>query len=67
MRTLLWNVWKCNIFFFCNRSQKYGEFIGEDKYTTRESERLVRLPMYYNLSEEDITYVAELISRFYAR
>ena len=46
--------------------QKYGEFIGEDKYTTRESERLVRLPMYYNLSEEDITYVAELISRFYA-
>ena len=47
--------------------QKYGEFIGEDKYTTRESERLVRLPMYYNLSEEDLTYVAELISRFYAR
>ena len=47
--------------------QKYGEFIGEDKYTTRESDRLVRLPMYYNLSEEDITYVAELISRFYAR
>ena len=47
--------------------QKYGEFIGKDKYTTRESERLVRLPMYYNLSEEDITYVAELISRFYAR
>lgn len=47
--------------------QKYGEFIGEDKYTTRESERLVRLPMYYNLGEEDITYVAELISRFYAR
>ncbi len=47
--------------------QKYGEFIGEDKYTTRESERLVRLPMYYNLSEEDITYVAELVSRFYAR
>ena len=47
--------------------QKYGEFIGEDKYTTRERERLVRLPMYYNLSEEDITYVAELISRFYAR
>ena len=47
--------------------QKYGEFIGEDKYTTRESERLVRLPMYYNLSEEDITYVAKLISRFYAR
>ena len=47
--------------------QKYGEFIGEDKYTTKESERLVRLPMYYQLREEDITYVTELISRFYAR
>lgn len=47
--------------------QKYGEFIGEDKYTTKESERLVRLPMYYQLREEDITYVTELINRFYAR
>ncbi len=31
---------------------KYGIFSGEDKYTTVESERLVRLPLYYNLSEE---------------
>ena len=32
---------------------KYGRFAGEDVYTTRESERLLRLPMYYGLSGED--------------
>ena len=32
---------------------KFGEFVGEDRYTTSESERLVRLPMYYGLSRED--------------
>jgi dTDP-4-amino-4,6-dideoxygalactose transaminase len=44
---------------------KYGRFHGEDVYTTKESERLLRLPMYYNLRKEDIDYVCELISRFY--
>lgn len=44
---------------------KYGRFHGEDIYTTRESERLLRLPMYYNLSKEDIGYVCDLIHRFY--
>ena len=33
--------------------KKFGRFSGEDEYTTRESERLVRLPMYWNLAEED--------------
>ena len=32
---------------------KYGRFDGEDEYTTIESEKLVRLPMYYGLSETD--------------
>ena len=32
---------------------KYGRFDGEDKYTTAESNKLVRLPMYYGLAEED--------------
>lgn len=31
---------------------KYGRFDGEDEYTTKESERLVRLPMYYGMSEK---------------
>lgn len=32
---------------------KYGRFHGEDKYTTKESERLVRLPMYYHIGDEN--------------
>jgi dTDP-4-amino-4,6-dideoxygalactose transaminase len=32
---------------------KFGEFVGEDRYTTSESDRLVRLPMYYGLTRED--------------
>lgn len=33
---------------------KYGRFSGVDMYTTAESDRLVRLPMYYNMKKEDI-------------
>ena len=44
---------------------KYGAFNGEDVYTTRESERLLRLPMYYGLKDEDIDYICDKISEFY--
>ena len=45
--------------------KKFGRFSGEDEYTTRESERLLRLPMYYGLTEEDSTLVASLVIKFY--
>lgn len=45
--------------------QRFGKFHGEDRYTTKESERLMRLPMYYNLSEEDRSLVVEKIFDFY--
>ena len=45
--------------------QKFGVFHGEDKYTTRESERLVRLPMCYGLKNEDVQKVIEKIVEFY--
>ena len=44
---------------------KFGRFHGEDKYTTKESERLLRLPLYYRLKEEDVKYVASKIKEFY--
>lgn len=47
--------------------KKFGEFRGEDKYTTRESERLFRLPMYYGLTEEEITYIAGKVSDFFKK
>ena len=45
--------------------KKFGEFVGEDKYTTRESDRLVRLPMYYGLSESETDKVIEKVIEFY--
>ena len=47
--------------------QKLGRFCGEDRYTTRESERILRLPMYYGLEEDKVQYVAEKIKEFYER
>lgn len=44
---------------------KFGRFNGEDKYTTSESDRLVRLPMYYNLTEEDQNRVIEKTLEFF--
>lgn len=43
----------------------FGRFHGEDKYTTKESERLVRLPMYYGLKKTDLEYVVEKVKMFY--
>lgn len=45
--------------------EKFGEFVGEDKYTTKESDRLVRLPMYYGLSESETDKVIEKVIEFY--
>ncbi|MCI8376016.1 MAG: dTDP-4-amino-4,6-dideoxygalactose transaminase [Lachnospiraceae bacterium] len=47
--------------------KKYGEFCGEDRFSTRESERLLRLPMYYGLKKSEIEYIAEMITKYYAR
>ena len=47
--------------------QKYGRFHGEDRYTTRESERLVRLPLYYGLEKEKVLTVCQKIREFYTK
>lgn len=44
---------------------KYGEFYGEDIHTTVESERLLRLPLFYGLEEAHILSVVDLIRSFY--
>ena len=43
----------------------FGRFGGEDIYTTIESERLLRLPMYYGLPKNDASKVIEKINNFY--
>ncbi len=45
--------------------KKYGIFNGQDMYTTKESERLVRLPLYYGITAEDIDRVTALLYQFY--
>ncbi|HEU5139332.1 MAG TPA: dTDP-4-amino-4,6-dideoxygalactose transaminase [Bacillales bacterium] len=45
--------------------KQYGRFHGEDRFTTIESERLLRLPMYYGLSAADIEYITDKIGSFY--
>ena len=47
--------------------QKFGRFHGEDKYTTKESERLLRLPLYYGLEKEKVLTVCEKIKEFYSK
>ncbi len=44
---------------------KFGRFSGEDRYTTRESERLLRLPLYYGLKAEEVDYIADQVLQFY--
>lgn len=44
---------------------KYGRFNGEDIYTTKESERLLRLPMFYGLEREKIDYIVDKVRGFF--
>ncbi|MGN0557117.1 MAG: dTDP-4-amino-4,6-dideoxygalactose transaminase [Acutalibacteraceae bacterium] len=45
--------------------RQFGRFSGEDRFTTRESERLLRLPMYYGLTADETAYIVQKIHEFY--
>lgn len=49
----------------CKAGLAFGRFVGEDVVTTRDSERLLRLPMYYKLTQEDIREVVKAVEDFY--
>jgi dTDP-4-amino-4,6-dideoxygalactose transaminase len=44
---------------------RFGCFHGDDVYTTKESERLVRLPMFYSLKESEVDYIVDKVKEFY--
>lgn len=44
---------------------KYGRFHGEDRYTTKESERILRLPMFYKLTADQVQYITDQVKAFY--
>ncbi|KTE93854.1 TDP-4-oxo-6-deoxy-D-glucose aminotransferase [Desulfitobacterium hafniense] len=45
--------------------KRFGRFNGKDEYTTKESERLLRLPMYYGLDNHEVEYIIEKIEKFF--
>ena len=60
----------CSVFHYIplhssSAGMRFGTFHGEDKYTTLESERLARLPMYYGMSEIDLKYVIKKTLEFF--
>src|SRR3989304_6018558 len=46
--------------------KRFGRFMGEDKYTTIESERLLRLPLYYDLTLEEVDYITKHLEKFFS-
>lgn len=44
---------------------RFGRFHGEDNYTTKESERLLRLPMFYTLTADQVEYITDQVKAFY--
>ncbi len=49
-----WCIYPSEQLMFYINAKNLGMFYGENRHTTRESERLVRLPMHYGLAESDM-------------
>ena len=47
--------------------KRYGRFAGEDIYTTKESDRLIRLPMYETLTPDEVAYILEQIRTYFKK
>lgn len=45
--------------------EKFGRFHGDDRFTTKDSERLLRLPMWYGLQKNDILKITDTVKAFY--
>lgn len=45
--------------------RRFGEFRGEDKFTTSESNRLLRLPMFYGLKGEELDYICDKVREYF--
>ena len=45
--------------------KKFGIFHGEDNFTSKESDKLIRLPLYYGLTEDEINYVVKVINDYF--
>lgn len=46
---------------------KFGRYDGEDRFTTSESERLIRLPMYFGMNDSGINKIIGVINEFFTK
>lgn len=63
----IWSVFHYIPLHTAPAGKKYGRFHGEDRFTTKESERLLRLPLYYGLQSEQVSYIVNKVKEFYAK
>ncbi len=63
----IWSVFHYVPLHSAPAGMRFGRFAGEDVYTTAESNRLTRLPMYYGLTPSDLETVVDAIRRFYIK
>ncbi|XPV69601.1 MAG: dTDP-4-amino-4,6-dideoxygalactose transaminase [Halarcobacter sp.] len=47
--------------------EKFGRFYSKDNYTTLESERLIRLPLYFNMEDKNVSYIIDILKQFFIR
>jgi len=45
---------------------RFGRFHGVDEHTTKESERLLRLPLFYGITTDDVHYIVNSIKNFFS-
>ena len=64
-RQSIWSVFHYVPLHSAKAGLQYGEFIGADNYTTKESERLLRLPMYYSLKSDEVALINNVIYDFF--
>ncbi|MEG2260838.1 MAG: dTDP-4-amino-4,6-dideoxygalactose transaminase [Raoultibacter sp.] len=60
----------CSVFHYiplhsAPAGKKFGRFVGQDCFTTSDSQRLVRLPLYYGLTDGDQAAVIEAVFAFF--
>jgi len=61
----VWSVFHYIPLHTAPAGERFGVFHGEDVYTTKESERLFRLPMFYTLKESEVDYIVSKVKEFY--
>lgn len=64
-RQSIWSVFHYVPLHSAKAGLQFGEFVGDDVYTTKESERLLRLPMFYSLARSDIEVVIDRVNDFF--